>query len=299
MANENKSVMDQALCLIVRFGGFGLTRKASMGAVTVNAEKKMLALSKRLLRSKAYDAIKSHEREIKSYLQRVALPSLLTGGSYLVADPLVADVEVKLQQARTRRLELIDAFLAEYPEIVAAVGADLRDLYNPKDYPSIEALRSCYRFEWQYVGYGVPGRLQSISASLFASERDKAAAKLGEASDEIKTVLRAGFAELIAKLTRALTPSSDGKRRVLKTATVENLREFLTIFDMRNIADDQELAAQVAKARSLMQGIDPEILRSDANAKQAIANGFTAIEASLQTMAVERGTRAISFEDEA
>lgn len=292
------SVMDKAICLIVSFGGFGLTRKTSTATVTVNAEKSMLALSKRLLRSPEYDAIRSLDREVKEYLKRVALPSIMKSGSYLVPIPLVEEVEQKLQTWRSARIERVEAFLEVYPAQSAAVQAELRDLYDPRNYPSCESLRQRYSFDWQYVDFGVPGRLKAISARLFEAERDKASKQISAATDEIKQALRSGFADLVGRITSALGPAEDGKRKVLKQAAIDNLNSFMQIFEMRNIADDKELAALVTQARSLMAGKDRAILKDDDAARQQIAEGFQALSGSLQTMTIERGARAIDLEDD-
>lgn len=156
------SVMDKAICLLISFSGFSLNRKASTASVTVNAEKSMLALSKRLLRSKEYDAIKSVDRKVKDYLKRIALPSVLKSGSYLVPIPLVEEVEQKLQQWRGERLDRIEEFILVYPKQAEAIEQELRALFDPRDYPSCEALRALYGFEWRYVDFGVPGRLKAI-----------------------------------------------------------------------------------------------------------------------------------------
>ena len=76
------------------------------------------------------------------------------------------------------------------------------------------------------------------------------------------------------------------------------LAQFMQIFEMRNIADDTELAALVVKARELMAGKDREILKSDADLRQSIATGFATMADKLDTMIVDRGTRQISLDDD-
>ena len=296
--DELRSIMDRAICLVIEFGGFGLKRSASTATVTVNADKAMLALSKKLLKSPEHAAIIAKRLELKKYLKSVSLPSPLKAGTHLIPIPLVEQVEQMLQIVRTADLDLVEAFLAVYPEQIASVRAELRDLYDPRDYPSCEALRARYRIEWSYINYGTPGRLKAISAQLFESEREKAAQKLSEAATEINQALRSSFADLVARMAESLGPAEDGKRRVLRQSTIDNLAQFMQIFDMRNIADDAELAALVGKARELMRGADREILKSDDALRQSIAAGFATMAGKLETMVVSRGTRAISLDDE-
>ena len=76
------------------------------------------------------------------------------------------------------------------------------------------------------------------------------------------------------------------------------LAQFMQIFEMRNIANDTELAALVVKARELMAGKDCEILKSDKDLRQAVAESFATMADTLGTMViVDRGTRQISLDD--
>lgn len=293
-----RSIMERAICLVIRFGGFGLSRKANTGAITVDADKSMLALSKRLLKSEEYDKIRQLDRLIKSFLKDIALPSPMKSGTYLVPIPLVEKVEQRLQEWTNERRDRVEAFLAAYPDQKKAVREDLRDLYNSQDYPSVEDLRACYSLEWQYIDFGVPGRLKQISAQLFETEREKQAIKLEEAGEEIKQALRGAFADLVGKMAQSLEPSSDGKRRVLRSSTIENLNAFMAIFEMRNITDDRELSALVSQARELMAGKDREIIKDDEAVRQTIAESFAKMAGTLQTMVVVKGARAIELEDD-
>ena len=65
----------------------------------------------------------------------------------------------------------------------------------------------------------------------------------------------------------------------------------------KNIADDKELKTLVGKAKDLLKGVDPEILRDDEAARQQVHAGMAEIKETLDKLVVERPTRMISFED--
>ncbi len=48
----------------------------------------------------------------------------------------------------------------------------IRTLYNPLDYPPLEAVRSQFTCSWQYVSYGVPHQLREVSERMFQHERE-------------------------------------------------------------------------------------------------------------------------------
>ena len=296
--SEARSVMDRALCLVIEFGGFGLKRSASKDRVKANADDKMWGVSKKLLDSPEHAAIVARRLTLKKWLKSVSLPSPLKAGSHLIPFGLVEQVEQALQIARNEDRDLVEAFLAVYSDQARTVQNELRDLYDPRDYPSCDALRERYRIEWQYTSYGTPGQLKAISAKLFEVEREKQARNLTEAATEINQALRASFADLVSKMAESLGPAEDGKRRVLRQATIDNLAQFMQIFEMRNIANDTELAALVVKARELMAGKDREILKSDKDLRQTVAESFATMADTLGTMVIDRGTRQISLDDD-
>lgn len=292
------SIMDRAVCLSVRRGRFGNSRKASTSMIEVNADKSMLALSKRLLSSKELQDVRALDNEVFHYLYAVALPSMFKGGVYLVPIPMVASITEELNAYATRREELVEKFVASYPAAIEATKLTLRDLYNPRDYPDTTTLRAMFYFEWQWVTFGVPGTLKQISESIFQQESEKAAAKVQAAAEECRQAIRAGMLDLVENMVERLTPTEDGKKRIFRNSLVENMNAFLKTFDMRDITDDSELGAVVQKARDIMSGVDAETLRSDEGLRDAIKSSFVAVKDSLAGMVTEK-TRRITFDDEA
>jgi hypothetical protein len=94
-------------------------------------------------------------------------------------------VDAKLQEMQERRAALVEAFLRVCPTLCRQISQRLRTLYSPADYPPAAYVRSKFTFSWQYLSFGVPGQLEEISTRIFASEREKAAQRMAEASLEI------------------------------------------------------------------------------------------------------------------
>ena len=291
------NIDERSVCIAVVRGKFGNSKKASTGQITVDADKTMLALSKRLLNSPELRDIEQLDRQIQEYLTNLCLPSLFKNGVYRLPIPLVEQVEQALIEFKTRRELLVEKFVAAYPAAVREVRAQLQTLYDPRDYPSLESVRAQFRFEWQYITTGVPGQLRAINAALFEQEREKASAKLRDAAEECRQVLRAGMLETVKHMAERLKPAEDGKKKVFRNSLVENINAFLRTFEMRDVTDDAELAGLVKKARDLMNGVDPDTLRDDELIRQKVQAEFTVIQASLEPLVVERGTRSIELED--
>lgn len=308
-ATQAGSLVDRTVCLAITRGKFGNHRKASVATLTDGAtvvvDKKLISASKRLLDSDELKAITKLDGEVVTYLSGLALPSMFRSGVHLIPIPLVQRVDEDLRAFKARRADLVDAFVAAYPRLITDIEARLGGMFNALDYPPADRVRAMFLFEWQYVTFGVPGSLKAIKASLFEDEKNKYAKKLEEASAACQTAMRVGLFEVVAKMSERLTDEIDPatgerKRKVFKKSTIDNLSAFLKTFELRNVTDDVELATLVGKARQLMNGVDPDVLRDKDNEsiRKVVGDGFAAIAASLETMGVDRQSRSIDLFDD-
>jgi hypothetical protein len=291
-----ENVTTKTICVAVKRGKFGNRRKASTAAVTVQSDKALLSLSKRLLESPELKAVAALDNEVSAYLSTMCLRSLFKGGVYLLPIGLVEEVDAALQLFEARRLELVNACVGTYLERVAETQKRLDVLSNDRDYPTVDQFRATFYMEHSYITFDTPARLKAINPAIFAAERAKAEAKLAAVADDCRHAMRAGMQELIDRMVERLTPGDDGKPKKFHKTMVENFNEFLRTFELRNITDDAELAAVADKARGLLAGVNPDVLRSDDLVRRNVHEGFAAIGQQLTTMT--RSSRQIDFDDE-
>lgn len=296
-ADLGARVMDRTLCLSLSIHRWGVSRKASMGAVTVQADKALCSLSKKLLASKKLTAIDGVTDKARAYLKETALPSFFKAGVYLVPMEMVTTIEAKLLVFRTEFDAAVAEFLAEYPALVGEMADPLGVLYNPLDYPEVGKVAATFGFEWRYVSFDVPGRLKAISAVMFEQERAKAAEKLAMAAEEVQGALRLGLKGLVDGLVQKLQPTEDGKRRRLTEVSVEKLQTFLATFDLRNVTDDAEMTALVARAREVIGGKDVEQLREDKDLRASVLAAFSTLQNDIEPLVLGRGTRTLDLDE--
>jgi len=221
----------------LHLGLLGNTRKVSSAQVEVDADKNSIHISKSLLDSPELEAIRRLDGEIRRYLHNVCLP--FEPGIHLLPIGLIEAADEELSTFRANRERLVEEFLGAYPRLCEEGAGRLRALYNPLDYPPLEAVRSQFSCYWQYVSYGVPHQLREVSERMFQNEREKAAERMAEAYTEVRQVLRQAMVELVAHLRDRLTDQPDGTPQRLRESTVQKLRKFLDTFDFRNVTDDQ------------------------------------------------------------
>lgn len=282
-----------------RFGCVGNSRKVSGSDVlSTDADKALLKVSKQLLDSPELEAIKQADTRMRTWLYNTCLPFDM--GIMILPVGLIETAETRMKEYRAEREELIAGFISAYSALKEKAASHLGSLYDPSDYPSPEAIRARFVFDWQYVSFSVPGHLKGISAALFQSQTEKHAQQLQAATEEITALMRQTLFELVSHLQDRLTPGDDGKQKILRESAVKNLQDFLNSFDLRNVTDDKELAAQVAKVRELVSGTSAATLRSSDQFREKIRSGMQSITAQLAGMVEEKAGRKFrTDEDEA
>lgn len=283
-------IASKAMLLRVRFGLLGNSRKVSNSAVSVDADKDLIRVSKTLLDSKELSAIRKLDGELRKYIYNTCLPGF-DEGLYFLPFGLIETMENKIKRFQAERVQLVDIFLLAYDDLCRDAEERLRGVYRAADYPSVDEVRAKFTFSWHYWKFGVPGELEGMSKEIFDRERDKQAALMRDAAEEIKAVMRGTMAELVDHLRERLTTDKDGKQKVFRDTAVTNIQDFLDTFDLRNVTDDAELSGLVQRARILVTGQNPQALRDFDGLRANIREGMTEIAAKLETLVADKPTR--------
>lgn len=293
------SIQDRAIALSVTLRRFGNSRKLSTDAVEVDADKSLIGVRKRLLEGAALKAISGLDSSILAAVYNRSLPSMFKDGIYLVPTDLVNELDAKLEELKAERERLVENFAEAYPYLIEEAAARLRSVFDPRDYPSAEQVRESFSMEWYYVDLGAPRALQGVSRQLFNKEAAKQAALWDDAMQEIRQVLRLQLQGMVDHMVDRLSGrTEEGKPKVFRDTLTERLNDFLSTFSPRNLTDDEELQALVGKARDLMAGVSPDLLRRSEAVRDTVAQGFGSIKTELDQMMVDKPKRAIRFEDE-
>ena len=294
--NLGQDLAQKTVCVKVRLGRIGNTRKVSNSQVEVDTDKSLIRVSKHLLDSKELRAIANFDGEVRRYLYDTCLP--FEAGIHLCPLALLEQMEGKLRGFAAAREDLVGAFLSAYPALCQEAAQRLRSLYNPTDYPPADYVAQQFTFAWQYISFGVPDQLREISTKIWQDEREKAAQVMAEAGREIQQVLRTAMAELVKHMRDRLKDGPDGKPLRFKESTVSNLVEFLGAFDFRNVADDAELKSLVERARQVLTGVSADDLRTTADLRAKVQQGMADLAAELDMMIVKKPARKFRFNEE-
>lgn len=295
MSNTTQTLDDKSVLLVVEFHKLGNTRRVNTAQIEVNADKSMVHVNKSLLDSDEYDAIKTHDGKTRQWLYTRALPSLFKEGVFRVPNTLVVEVDEYLNRRAIQRQQLVSAFHKAYDERVSEALQRLGGLGNASDYLDADEAASKFGLTWKYVTFATPDALKNLKEGLFEREKEKIVQMVADANEEIRTVLRVQMAALVKRMVTQLTPTADGRRKKIYDSLTGNIDDFLNTFNARNIANDVELQKLVQKARDVLRGIDPEILRNEEDTRKVVKEGFEQINKALDSMIVDKPARKFDF----
>lgn len=292
---------DNTLILLVHFRSLGNRRKVDETEYDVgDADKALVRATKKLIDHPAYLAIMKLDSRVKRFLFETCLPSGLGPSTVRVPVGLVSDVVTALDAFALERKMLVEGFVHVYAEALDNAAVRLGHLFKAEDYPEASAVRTAFGLEHRFVSFDVPDALQAIDGAAFAIEREKARHSLDAAVGEVRTALRMALLDLIQTFRAQLGARSDGKKGRLYASTALRLQQFLQTFELRNVTDDADLAAQVGALRAAVDGggLDVDVLRDADGFRAALHREVGAIEAALAPLVTTGAAgRAITFEE--
>lgn len=291
-----------AVALVVETHRMGVRRLVT-GHAPEGADPALIRVSKAILDGPEYRAIARCDQRIRVQVGRLGLPiSAYFKGATVIPVALLDQVEDRLETYQQARQEAVMVFQAAYPTLVVRAQTRLGPLFDPADYPPVEALPGLFKVSVQYLTFDMPGILAHCSERARRRAFEQGQAKLAEAVEEMQQHLRLAFRELIAHLHDRLSPDPvTGARKTLRAASVERVLEFLDTFAARNsVAADQELATLVAQVRDQLSMGSPADLRSDETFREIMRTGLAEVSRQLdQLLVTPAGRRYALPEDEA
>jgi hypothetical protein len=277
-----RSIQDKTVFLSIHFQRYGNTRKVATSQVEVDADKRRIHVSKRLLESKKLLEIKGLDFDAMDYVTGCCLP--FEKGIHFLPLALVEQVEAELRAYEQKRNQLIQEFVDEYPGLLEEARKPLGGLFDERDYPSPSQARAQFNMRWNYLSLSTPGKLATLNPGLFRAELEKIERQMQESYEEWHSLLRVAMADLVERLRESLCPSPDGKAKKLTESSVQNLQNFLQTFSFRNVTDDAELEKICAEVKQIMGGVTVEQLRESENLKSKTGIAIAEASKALQTM---------------
>jgi hypothetical protein len=304
---------DQQVCILhVSMSKFGNRRKlevnqrtddapdGSVGGVLIadDADPEMIRAYKALLDSPELSEIGSFDGRTGAYLRSICMPSPFGDSFYTVAIRTIERIERYMRERQALRAPLVKAFIAAVPVRIQEAERKLGPHnFNAKDYPSVEEIEKKFAFDWEYLKAAAASDvLAMVSSQMMQQQEQKIAAKVEEQKEMVFQGLRTAAKEVIDHMVLTLTGKSpNGRKKKVSGDMLPNVREFLALFDDRNVGNITGMKGLVEQAKKVIEGVDVDDLRDNESVRTHVAQQFQKIQAAVDKMIVEKPRRAYDF----
>jgi hypothetical protein len=288
----DSNVFDKAVVMRLFMTKPGNKRAVSTSDIEVDADKALITVHKDLLDCKEFTNCTKRMSKLSQDIARLASPSPLGKGHHLIALDLVQRVDKMVLDAATEMMDiLVPALMLVYPAQVKESKRRLNGLARAEDYPTAEAFQAAFVISHNYLSFGTPDQLLSIDPKIYDREVQKAKDRIDEAATAITQALAADLKAMVDRAVDRLTPDGDGKPKVFRDSLIANMTEFLGDLTARNITGNVELEALGAKARAILDGVNPDTLRVNPSIRTEVRTGFSGIQVDLNRMVSLRPKR--------
>ena len=230
--------------------------------------------------------IKQHIGKARNYLRKISLPFPIKG-CVLVPKKLIPEIQEHLKEIEWHYNSAVEDFLYWYPQTVKDAKESLGELFDECDYPTQEAVKNKFRFQWRYITIG-PSVSRVLPPSIYKEEVKKFRELMEQARSEAITALREEFVDLVTNIADKLQNHDDGRPRRLRDAAVENLKQFLDNFSNRNIFEDEQLSELVEQCRGIITNTNANAIRGNTQVREEVhlqmEKILAGIEASLEDL---------------
>jgi hypothetical protein len=261
-------------------------------ASSFDADTKSLSASKKLLDTShpAFRAATAVRSQAVSYWKASTLPYIEPGIRLLRRDD-VAAFDVQMTTIRGELADAVADLQRHYGELVDQARQRLGDLFDANDYS--DDLSDVFAIEWDYPSCEPPDYLRRLSPQLYEAECSRMRERFSEAVQLAEQAFADELSQLVSHLAERLAGEDEGTPKVFRDSAVNNLLEFFERFQRLNIRSDQRLDQLVTDARSVIGGMEPQMLRDGQALRQHVAGELSRVEQSLESWLVNRPRRNI------
>ena len=237
--------------------------------------------------------IKQHIGKARNYLRKISLPFPIKG-CVLVPKKLIPEIQEHLKETEWHYNSAVEDFLYWYPQTVKDAKESLGELFDECDYPTQEAVKNKFRFQWRYITIG-PSVSRVLPPSIYKEEVKKFQELMEQARSEAITALREEFVDLVSNIADKLQNHDDGRPRRLRDAAVENLKQFLDNFSSRNIFEDEQLSELVEQCRGIITNTNANAIRGNTQVREEVHLQMEKILAGIDASLEDLPRRRLRF----
>jgi len=258
--------------------------------LTPKAEKEWVRATKSLIDRSYLQDINSTISEARAFVWEASLPFPIKGIHFIPNDRvnLIKDI---LEGYISKLKKDVNEFSKQYKKYIKEAESELGiyKYFDPSDYPT--DIRSKFNISYRFFDLTIPSH---INDDMRKEELGKFKKLMGETREMGILALREGFSEIVTHLTDTLTGKLDGEKKRLSPKAIGKIDDFFTSFQSKNIFHDTELESIIEKAKTIMEDITPEDLRTDIDLTKVVHKQLGEVKTELDK-SIETFKRKVSF----
>ena len=233
--------------------------------------------------------VRTAAHQARNEVYKHALPFPITSLSLIPKESLET-VDQVLQGYESRFWERVEDFVTHYEparEEAQRVLGD--DLFDETDYPT--DIKRKFRFEWRFLSLSLPTKSKILTPEIYKREKDRFEQLMIETRELASEALCKEMADIVENLVEKL--NDNGKAKSINSTMFNKIKEFIEVFETKNIFDDDRLAAVVAEADAVLAGVSSYGLRYNKVMKERISGALGEIKDSVDNILTDLPRRKL------
>ncbi len=269
------SLSTKAMLVCVKISQWGNRKRDKRASAAVESQfkagKKAGGYNKKLLPgAKELERVTSLAGKIGDFFRDNTLP-WLTDGTRILSSKNFIDFSREFQAKQIEFKQVVEDFLAVYPDLKIQAQKDLGDLFLDSDYPDDNTIRD----RFQCVARFMP--LPEVTDfRVEVSDDIKNQFLAGQVKIETEAVAHC-FKELEAVIKKAVETLSNPNAQ-LRSGMLDSITRLCVMLPKLNVTDNPDLEATRREVEGLVSKIDPTLCRVNQTERQSAASKLKEIQ---------------------
>jgi len=286
LANNTATLSSSSMLVTVnisKWEGRKFDKKASNDIVASNgAERGAANVHKKLLpNSDALKAIIEHASAIHRLHTHMTMP-WADKGARLLPTAQYMKYHNEMTALQNKFYTLVDTFLDDYNLSIAEAQVHLGDMYNDKDYPTVDELRQKFKCVIAYAPLPESGdfrvdlpkeAIAELQSSYVNYYEEKAKQAMNDVWERLYKVLK--------NMSEKLDYADKENKKVFRDTLVSNVMDMIELLRVSNVTNSVQMTAMADQLEEALVGVTPDALREDdhfrAETKRAVDAAIAAL----------------------
>ena len=230
-----------------------------------NADKGVANVHKKLLGNcKELDDIKKHVGETRNHYHYAMTMPWSNMGLRLITTANYFNYHKTMTARQTSFQSLVDTFLQSYEWKVSQVSANLGNLFNGSDYPTLGEMTSKFAFNFSYAPLPDAGDFRiDVGNEQRQAMKEQYEGYYAKQLQNAMGDVWARLHESLSKMSERLDYQSKDNKKTFRDTLVSNVEGMVGLLKTCNVTNDPKMEQARLVLDDALRGVTPDALRED------------------------------------